>query len=457
MKHQEGTTFFEVLLSVSLLTIIVVTVAPHFISTHKAWELNDARSITVQNARIGLDKMCREITQAQEITDITEGIEIIDKLGDTVRFLRYFDAEESNYYLGYQPADEPNPIALAGPISTLQLIFYQGDGVTEATQPADVRSVEITLTVDSGTLGPYTLSSIAYREIGTSLATDSGIDLNHAVLVLGNVANELELRENVLIRGTYGSVHSNQNISLHKEVYIEDDVSACGYINFHCGSPVIDGTVTEGAEPVEIYILQSIVSDIEAYVNSIKPSINFQLCDDGMVRDNQDNIIDDDGDFFGWKWKDGHHGYWEMKGSGDGDDDDVLNGTYYVETKANIKRSVGSMVDPWTVTIISKDRIELKGTSVIQPALTCISLIAEEIKIDGHSSIGPKIINDGLILARKKIHIKGDAYIEGAVVVGDASDKKSKIEAKDDDQVTIIFNGLPMDPFPGQIEITGWY
>jgi len=447
-------TFFEVLLSVSVLTIAVVAVAPHFISSHEAWELNDARSITVQNARIGLDKMCREITQAQEITDITDGIEIIDKLGDTVKFLRYFDAEESDYYLGYQPADEPSPIALAGPISTLQLTFYQDDGVTEATQPEDVRSVEITLTVDNDTLGPYTLSSIAYREIGTSIATDSGIDLNHAVLVLGNPANKLELKKNIAIQGTYGNVHCNNDIKIDGDIYIKHDISACGEIEITDGSdPDIGGTTTEGAEPVEISIFQSIVVDIEAYVNSIKPSIDYQLCDDGKVRDNQDNIIDDDGEFYGWKWEGGRHKYWELIEGGTGD---VLDGTYYVETKAKIVRSVGSMMDPWTVTIISKNRIELRGTSVMQPALTCISLMAAEIKIDGSRSTGPKIINDGLLLARKKIEIKGDAYIEGAAVVGDAS-RTSKIETRDEKQVTIIFNGLPMDPFPSQIEITGWY
>ncbi len=438
--NPKGMTLFETLLSVSVLAIVVVAVTPHFMASYNVWELNDTRSIAVQNARVGLDKMNREITQAQEITDITDGIEIIDKLGITVKFLRYFDSERNDYYLGYQPATEPAPIALAGPVGILQFIFYQEDGVTEATCPEDVRSIEIALTVDNGgTLGSYTLSSIAYREIGTGIATDLGFDLEHAVLVLGNMTEELLFTGSPSIEGSHGNVHSNNNIKIKSSISVEHDVSACGYISIEA-SPTIGGTVTQGAEPV---VLSPSIVDL---VSFLKPYAYYQLCDDGKVRDQNNIIIDGDGEFNGWSWQ---GGYWKMN------DSDKFDGIYYVETKAKISGSPGSVEAPWTVTIISKESIDMSGSPKIQPALTCFSLVAgTDIEMSG----SPEIINCGLVLAREQFDISGSPNIEGAIIAGDAGTSCSlATENEISGSPTIVFNGLTTDLIPGEMVITGWH
>lgn len=152
-----GVTLIEVLVVLSMLGIIMMAMAPHLRSGHQAWEIvGDRHADVLQNARIGLDKMTREIMQAQSISDVGSNyIELVDSNGDDLAF--QINAQ-------YLECGVPGSLEiLAGPVNSLGLTYFEEDGVTETKTLGDIRSVLIQLSIfdSAGKVNPVALSSRA--------------------------------------------------------------------------------------------------------------------------------------------------------------------------------------------------------------------------------------------------------------------------------------------------------
>ncbi len=151
----------------------MLPISRHFTAVRRAWESGDARIELLQNARIGMDKMERQLRQLTDIISVTAAsdnngrIVFRDAEGEIVTFQRIQSG--GYYWLGYGPFASPE--ILCGPIDSLKFICYGKDGVTQTVKPRAIRSIEIKMTVGSGDedISPQTFTSRVF--LGKDLVT----------------------------------------------------------------------------------------------------------------------------------------------------------------------------------------------------------------------------------------------------------------------------------------------
>ncbi|HEX30314.1 TPA: type II secretion system protein, partial [Candidatus Poribacteria bacterium] len=99
MKRESGFTLLEVLLVATLLGMIVAVIVPNLGVGFRIWSSTGESMEIIQDSRITLQKMMKDIRNAEEITDISsESISLIDENGDSIDYgLFYSDGEP---YLG---------------------------------------------------------------------------------------------------------------------------------------------------------------------------------------------------------------------------------------------------------------------------------------------------------------------------------------------------------------------
>lgn len=164
-KDANGFTLIEVLFVILVVAVLMLPLANQFRGVRVAWETGNKRSDLFQNARIGFDKMIRELKAAKQIISVTSPgnstgkIEFIDKDDNTAIFERFLNG--GKYWLGYT-TDGASPSAagdiLAGPINALKFTCYKEDGITGTTRPRAIRSVKIEMETasDEGGINPET-------------------------------------------------------------------------------------------------------------------------------------------------------------------------------------------------------------------------------------------------------------------------------------------------------------
>jgi prepilin-type N-terminal cleavage/methylation domain-containing protein len=122
-KNHSGFTLFEVVVSLSLFTIIIILVNDIYLASQRAYNKNSDTAELTQNARVSLDRISRELRQsAKIITALPEtetdpsnppAMEIFFQDGhdiDQITYLRYY-LEGNNlmrqhkaYYFSQEPA-----------------------------------------------------------------------------------------------------------------------------------------------------------------------------------------------------------------------------------------------------------------------------------------------------------------------------------------------------------------
>jgi prepilin-type N-terminal cleavage/methylation domain-containing protein len=172
---RKGVTLTELMIVVAVIGVLMVAIQPYFYTLRRAWDYSDRRSDILQNARIGMDMMIRELREAKSFTSVTAAAEIngrivfIDQDDNSIEFKRYNDG--TNNMLGHVTGG--NTSALAGPIDSLKFTCYEGDGLTATTNADDIRRVDFELVVADaqGKLDSETLSSkIFIRNASASTA-----------------------------------------------------------------------------------------------------------------------------------------------------------------------------------------------------------------------------------------------------------------------------------------------
>ena len=131
----KGFTLIEALFVIALMAILLVAIYPYLRISHTSWQSADRRSEVIQNARVGMDKMVRELRQAGSFISIQESVVTLTDV----------DNSPVTYRLNAGNLERNNAI-LAGPVESLAFTYYDAAG-TETETAADVKSVDISMTV----------------------------------------------------------------------------------------------------------------------------------------------------------------------------------------------------------------------------------------------------------------------------------------------------------------------
>ncbi len=418
MKRESGFTLFEILLVATLLGIIVAVIVPNLGVGFRIWSSTGESMEIIQDSRITLQKMMKDIRNAEEITDISsESISLIDENGDSIDYgLFYSDGEP---YLGYS-LNGSEWSKLTGPLDWIQMEYYDQSG-EPTDQPSLVRSVKISFSV-----GGNEFSSNVYRPTGEEIDSDSPSPFPTYAITAGT--KKVELKSNSAVLGSNGSVRANCDITLKNNVYVAGDVISAGVCTL-VGHPIVDGTVQSYAGEIDIPVLDPW---------ALQDQAQYVLSSDGKVYDDEGNLVGE-GELGPWKFKGGKKKKWELKSKGKKGSKEC-NGIYFVETDVDISGNVYGMA-----TVISTGEIKTSGTVALETATEegYLLVAAKKINISGSG------IYEGIVWG-KKVELKGSVLVKGALI-GDEEVKTSGSSA-------VKFNGEYQIPGAGEakLHILSW-
>jgi arabinogalactan endo-1,4-beta-galactosidase/type II secretory pathway pseudopilin PulG len=161
-------TLIEIIVSLAIITIILAVIVPQFVMIRNSWASKEAATETLQNGRILLDHLERNLLKAVKITSVSSSsttsgyIQFQDNDGNSFRY----DINSTNNYVEY---GAPGSLSdLAGPVSQLQFRCYDAcnldtplDPITDANLIRFVK-VETTLTNSVSSSRNKTLIASAY-------------------------------------------------------------------------------------------------------------------------------------------------------------------------------------------------------------------------------------------------------------------------------------------------------
>lgn len=147
--NRRAFTVIEVLFVVALVAVLLAAISPYLRAFHTSWQSADRRSEVIQNARVGMDKMVRELRQAGSFTSVS-------------RFSVTFEDVDENAITYSLTGDnlERNGVTLANPVDSLRFDYYDEEG-RNTLQEENVKSVEISMTVSDseGAVNPISFMS----------------------------------------------------------------------------------------------------------------------------------------------------------------------------------------------------------------------------------------------------------------------------------------------------------
>jgi len=146
VRHH-GTTLIELVVAISLITVIFAALLPIFSSARKTWDTAQDNSEALQNGRVLLDHLNLKLSQVASIesvssADETQGyIEFTDFQEDTFRY----DISGSGYV---EFGEIGSLVDLAGPVSQLQFTCYDGNDLSTPITDANlIRLITIETTI----------------------------------------------------------------------------------------------------------------------------------------------------------------------------------------------------------------------------------------------------------------------------------------------------------------------
>ncbi|MBA7610450.1 hypothetical protein ES703_17658 [subsurface metagenome] len=169
-------TLMEIIVSLAIMAIIFAVIVPLFVTMRNSWDSKQAAAETLQNGRVLIDHLNRNLSKAVKITAVSDSTE-------TDGYIQFLDNDSNS--LRYEIVDSYVQFGvvgslsdLAGPVSQLQFTCYDANDFN--TPIVDVNSirlvrVETTLT-NSAPLGQdKTLIASVYLRTNSSSACDSNL------------------------------------------------------------------------------------------------------------------------------------------------------------------------------------------------------------------------------------------------------------------------------------------
>lgn len=134
-KEDQGFTLIEMLVSISILTVIMAGMFSFLWGASKHWSTAQNTAEVTENARLGLNRMTRELKQATKVTTAQTGS--VPKLSFNVNFGT--GAESITY--GFTPGDTGHPgsmwrststdpgqqVTLVNDVQSMQFTYYGND------------------------------------------------------------------------------------------------------------------------------------------------------------------------------------------------------------------------------------------------------------------------------------------------------------------------------------------
>jgi len=164
-------TLVEMLIAMALMAIIFAAVVPQFRVIQNSWDSKVGASETLQNGRVLIDHLNRNLSTASRITAVSSSseingyIEFIDNDANNVRY----DVNSISDYAQFGFIGSPSD--LAGPVSQLQFTCYDSnDFTTPITDENSIRFVKVqtTLTNSAGLGQDMTFTTSAYLRTNSS-------------------------------------------------------------------------------------------------------------------------------------------------------------------------------------------------------------------------------------------------------------------------------------------------
>ena len=176
-------TILEIIIALAIITIIFAVVLPQFRVILNGWDSRQAGTEVLQNGRVLIDHISRNLSKAVKITAVSDlnepngYIQFLDNDSNTYRY----DINSTGSYVrygrvGYTPAD------LAGPVSSLKFTCYDGNNFTNAiTDVNSIRFVSVqTILPNPAALGPdKTFTVSAYLRTNGNVAAVTTYDYSN--------------------------------------------------------------------------------------------------------------------------------------------------------------------------------------------------------------------------------------------------------------------------------------
>ena len=181
LGNKGGLSLIEVLVMVLLVSMVLITVPASFRGASQVWENNSRHNEVMQNARMGMEELTRELRQAKEILAVSQSFDPIgfiefryehDVDGDGDKVYKYQRYEYKDDYMQHawscNGATDLSSILnpLAGPIGNLTFTCYDKLGQL-VTIPDDIGRISMVIikiiTYDElGKVNPIPISSGVY-------------------------------------------------------------------------------------------------------------------------------------------------------------------------------------------------------------------------------------------------------------------------------------------------------
>lgn len=167
-------TILEMVIAMSIMAMVFSVIAPLIRNIQNSWASKQASAETLQNARVLVEHINRNLAKATRITSVSSPsenlgfIEFIDNLGNTMRY-----EVGDNDYVRFGQVDDLSD--LAGPVSKLQFSGYSLDDMDDTT--TDVETIRFVRAE----------STFVNEE---SLGTDKSLAAQAYIQANGNIAEE---------------------------------------------------------------------------------------------------------------------------------------------------------------------------------------------------------------------------------------------------------------------------
>lgn len=177
VQSAAGLTLVETVIALAIMMIVVAAVLPQLRVINNSWDSNLNASETLQNGRVLIEHLRRDLSKAGRITAVSEPyesngyIEFQDNDGNTMRY----DIAANNY-VAFGPVGSESD--LAGPVSRLQFTCYDAFDLDTATTDVNtIRCVKVETTLTSATSmrQDLTFSGQVYLRTNTLPAVGGGL------------------------------------------------------------------------------------------------------------------------------------------------------------------------------------------------------------------------------------------------------------------------------------------
>ncbi len=238
----KGVTLVEMVLAISMMTIILGAVLPLFAGIRNNWSTKQAHAEITQNARVLIDHLHRSLRQAVRITDVSASsaeaghIEFVANDGSSYRYA--LDGDYAQFGAVGQLAD------LAGPMSQFQITCYDGNDF--ATPTVDLAAIRF-VSVETVFPKPSPLGQDRKFVAGVFLRADPGIGDSVAFVPGAAVSDKIEIKDDGQIRAQNATAIVATNSTKKDKIKVKDDGVIDGDAYVGPGGDVENGIKLEGS------------------------------------------------------------------------------------------------------------------------------------------------------------------------------------------------------------------